>query len=71
MAARRIGADAAMRTVALADIASGKSHREIAIDLYGEEQVAADWHRDSWMRAKVRRLVHRARAASGDGPDGG
>ena len=61
--------DAAMRAVALAGIRSGKSMREIAVDLYGADPVAADWHVDSRMRAKVRRLVYRARAESGEGPD--
>ena len=63
--------DAAMRAVALAGIRSGKSHREIAVDLYGADAVTADWHVDSRMRAKVRRLVDRARAVSGDGPPAG
>ncbi len=61
--------DAAMRAVALAGLRSGKSMREIAIDLYGADEVAADWHVDSRMRAKVRRLVDRVRAASDEGPD--
>ena len=43
--------------------------REIAIDLYGADREAAGWHGDSRMRAKVRRLVLRARAASDEGPD--
>ena len=61
--------DASMRAVALAGIRSGKSMREIAIDLYGADAVAADWHVDSRMRAKVRRLVDGARAASDERPD--
>ena len=69
MTAGHDGADAAMRRIALAGIRSGKSMRKIAVDLYGEDQVAADWHSASWMRAKVRRLVSRARAASDEGPD--
>ena len=68
MTAGHIGADAAMRAVVLAGIRSGKPVREIAVDLYGAERVAADWHVDSRMRAKVRRLVYRARAASDEGP---
>ena len=68
MTARHIGADAAMQAVAVAGIGSGKSMREIAIDLYGADRVAAGWHDDSGMRAKVRRLVHRARAASAEQP---
>ena len=54
--------------VAAAGLRAGKSLREIAIDLYGVEEVAAGWHRDGWMRAMVRRLVGRARAGSGGGP---
>ena len=68
MTAGHVGDDAAMRAVALAGIRSGKSMREIAVDLYGADPVAAEWHVDSRMRAKVRRLVYRARAASDGGP---
>ena len=71
MTARDAGAEAAMRAVALTGIRSGKSMREIAVDLYGAEEVAADWHGDSRMRAKVRRLVQRARAVSEQGPPAG
>ncbi len=71
MTAGSAGDDAAMRAVALAGVRSGKSMREIAVDLYGAERVAADWHADSRMRAKVRRLVSRVRDASGAGPDNG
>ena len=69
MTARDTGAEAAMRTVALAGMRSGKSMREIAVDLYGADRVATDWHSDSRMRARVRRLAQRARAASNEGPD--
>ena len=71
MTAGHVGDDAAMRAVVLAGIRSGKSMREIAVDLYGAERVAAGWHGDSRMRAKVRRLVSRVRDASGAGPDNG
>ena len=63
MTAGDAGEDAAMRAVALAGLRSGKFLREIAVDLYGADQVAVDWHGDSWMRAIVKRLVDRARAA--------
>ncbi len=69
MTAGHGGADAAMTAVALAGLRSGKSMREIAVDLYGADRVAAGWHGDGRMRAKVRRLVHRARAAPGEGRD--
>ena len=68
MTARHIRAEAAMRAVTSVGIRSGKSMREIVVDLYGTDRVAAGWHGDSGMRAKVRRLVQRARAASGERP---
>ena len=49
---------------------AGKPLREIAVDLYGREQLDADWHADSAMRSKLRRLWHWAEARSGAGPDG-
>ena len=70
MTARDVGAEAAMWAVALSGVRSGKSMREIAVDLYGADRVAACWHGDGWMRARVRRLVHRAWAASGAGARG-
>ena len=69
MTAGHVGDDAAMRAVALVGLRSGKSMREIAVDLYGADRVAAGWHGGGRMRAKVRRLVHRARAASDEGRD--
>ena len=69
MTAGDAGEDAAMRAIALAGLRSRKSMREIAIDLYGADHVARDWHGDSWMRAIVKWLVDRARAALDEGPD--
>ena len=71
MAAGHAGDDTGMRAVAMAGIRSGKSMREIAVDLYGVDRVAAGWHSDSGMRTKVRRLVNRARAASDHGSPAG
>jgi len=59
------GEPAALLAVVAAGLRAGKPLREIAVDLYGREQVDADWHADSRMRSKLRRLVQRARAASG------
>ncbi len=70
MTAGHAGDGEAMGAIALAGIRSGKSMREIAVELYGADRVAADWHGDSRMRAKVRRLADRARAASGDANPG-
>ena len=39
----------------------GASLREIAEGLFGATEVAADWHADSALRARVRRLVQRGR----------
>ena len=64
------GGDAAMRAVALAGRRSGKSQRQIAIDLFGAACVDAEWSPDSRMRATVRRLMDRARAEA-DGGSGG
>ena len=44
MTAGDAGKDAAMRAIALAGLRSGKSLRRIAVDLYGTDQVARDWH---------------------------
>ena len=61
-----VEADAAV----LAGLRAGKSVREIAVELYGADLVAAEWSDyGGWMRAKVRRLARRARAASVERPD--
>ncbi|HGY0196632.1 TPA: DUF2285 domain-containing protein, partial [Klebsiella pneumoniae] len=36
--------------------------REVAEGLFGADAVAADWHKDSALRARVRRLVRRGDA---------
>ena len=38
----------------------GKSLRQIAVDLYGEERVAEEWSSDGPMRGRVRWRVKRA-----------
>ena len=40
---------------------AGKSWRETAVDLYGAQRVAAEWHTESWMRSLVRRRDKKAR----------
>lgn len=40
---------------------AGKSHRLIAIDLYGAARVAAEWHEDSAIRSLVRSRVDKSR----------
>lgn len=57
------GAMQAMHTLQTLDAAqAGASLREIAEGLFGATDVAADWHADSALRARVRRLVQRGRA---------
>ena len=41
---------------------AGASLREMAEGLFGADAVAADWHTDSALRARVRRLVRRGEA---------
>ncbi|MBH1755644.1 hypothetical protein CEE60_17225 [Stenotrophomonas maltophilia] len=41
---------------------AGASLREVAEGLFGADVVAADWHTDSALRARVRRLVRRGEA---------
>ena len=53
----------------LAGLRAGKPMREIAVELYGADLVAAEWDYGGWMQAKMRRLARRARAASVDRPD--
>ena len=66
--AGRAAAAMEMEAMALAGWRAGKSMWEIAIDIYGRERVEADWHADSWMRAKIRRLLYRAKTRPGAGP---
>jgi hypothetical protein len=57
------GAMQALHTLQALDAAqAGASLREIAEGLFGATEVAADWHADSALRARVRRLVQRGRA---------
>jgi hypothetical protein len=56
------GALQALHTLQVLDATqAGASLREIAEGLFGATEVAADWHADSALRARVRRLVQRGR----------
>ena len=71
--------DARAKAVVQAGRKARKSLREIAVDLFGVDtgsasgagRVAAEWHPDGWLRARVRRMLQRARAAAKRGPGGG
>ena len=41
---------------------AGKSVREIGVELFGRERVAADWHPDGDLRSKTRRRIRKALA---------
>ena len=58
------GDDATVQAAVSAGLRAGKPMRAIAVELYGADRVAAEWDCDGGMRAKVRRLARRARAAS-------
>ncbi len=74
-----IAPDARAEAVVQAGRKARKSLREIAVDLFGVDpgsasgagRVAAEWHPDGWLRARVRRMLQRARTAAKRGPGGG
>ena len=47
---------------ALDGVLAGASLREVAEALVGSDAVVADWHADSALRARIRRLVRRGDA---------
>ncbi len=51
----------------LAGLGAGKKPRGIAEDIWGEEDVAAVWASDSWMRSQVRRWIPKAQALADRG----
>ncbi len=51
----------------LAGLGAGKTPRGIAEDIWDEEDVAATWTSDSWMRSQVRRWVPKAEALADGG----
>ena len=45
---------------ALDAVNAGMSPREVAIELYGAEEVAENWYSDGGLRAKTRRRIDKA-----------
>lgn len=43
-------------------IVAGRAPRGIAMNVWGEENVAGEWGSDSWMRLQVRRRTPKAQA---------
>ena len=68
MTAGPAGGDAGVQAAVLAGLRAGKPMRAIAVELYGADLVAAEWDYDGGMRARMRRLAARARAASVERP---
>ena len=58
-AAPGIAPEARVEAVVQAGRKARKSLRDIAVDLFGAERVAAEWLPGGSMRARVRRLVQR------------
>ncbi|MCY1700989.1 DUF2285 domain-containing protein [Lelliottia sp. SL45] len=49
---------------------SGMTHRDIANEIYSEEARVNHWHSDSWLRAKVRYKIQRAKSMINGGYHG-
>ena len=45
---------------ALDGLRAGKTPRQIAVDIYGADEVAAEWYSDGGMRSQVRRWIDKA-----------
>ena len=52
---------------ALDGLRAGKTPRQIAVDIYGADEVAAEWYSDGGMRSQVRRWIDKARALADGG----
>ena len=46
--------------LALEGDAEGRTLRDIAVDFWGAERVAAEYHPDGWMRSLVKRRLRKA-----------
>ena len=60
------GEDRALAKV-LDGLRAGKKPREIAVDIYGAEEVRDMWYPDSGMRSQMRRWLDKADAMIGGG----
>ena len=47
--------------MALEGDAEGKSHRQIAIDFWGEARVDEEYHPDGWMHSRIKRRLRKAK----------
>ena len=47
---------------AMVGLQAGKTSHRIAMDIYGADEVAANWYSDGGMRSQVRRWIPKAQA---------
>ena len=52
---------------ALDGLRAGKTPRQIAVDIYGADEVAAEWYSDGGMCSQVRRWIDKASALADGG----
>ena len=52
---------------AMVGLQAGKKPRQIAVDIYGAEEVGANWYPDGGMRSQVRRWIDKALALADGG----
>ena len=46
----------------LEGLGTKRTQRDIALEIWGEERVAAEWKTGYWMRSQVRRWIDKAEA---------
>ena len=46
---------------ALGAAEAGRSHRDIAVGFWGEEDVGKEWEPNGWMKSRIKRLLRKAR----------
>ena len=52
---------------AMVGLQAGKTPHQIAMDIYGADEVAANWYSDGGMRSQLRRWIPKARALADSG----
>ena len=52
---------------AMVGLRAGKKPRQIAVDIYGADEVKANWYPDGGMRSQVRRWIDKARTLAEGG----
>ena len=52
---------------AMVGLRADRKPRQIAVDIYGADEVKSNWYPDSGMRSQVRRWIDKARALADGG----